>query len=41
VGIDGVLIDRAGRYDDLPADVPVIRSLDELLPLVDARLPDR
>lgn len=38
VGIQGVLIDRAGRYKDLPADVPVIRSLDELLPFVDARL---
>jgi putative hydrolase of the HAD superfamily len=38
VGIEGVLIDRAGRYADLPDDVTVIRSLDELLPIVDARL---
>jgi len=43
VGIDGVLIDRAGRYraDEIPEGVPVIRSLDQLLPIVDARLPDR
>jgi len=43
VGIAGVLIDRAGRYraEDVPAGVPVIHSLDELLPIVDARLPDR
>ncbi|MGI8999743.1 MAG: HAD family hydrolase [Candidatus Limnocylindria bacterium] len=43
VGIKGVLIDRAGRYraDEVPEGVPVIRSLDELLPIVDARLPDR
>lgn len=43
VGIEGILIDRAGRYrpEDVPDGVPVIRSLDELLPLVDARLPDR
>jgi REG-2-like HAD superfamily hydrolase len=41
VGIDGVLIDRTGRYapEEVPAGVPVIRSLDELLPLVDRRLP--
>jgi FMN phosphatase YigB (HAD superfamily) len=40
VGISGVLIDRVGRYtaDDLPNDVTVIRSLDELLPIVDERL---
>lgn len=40
VGIDGVLIDRAERYapDEVPDGVPVIRSLDELLPIVDARL---
>ncbi|MCV0403698.1 MAG: HAD-IA family hydrolase [Chloroflexi bacterium] len=40
VGIGGVLIDRTGRYasDEVPDGVPVIRSLDELLPLVDARL---
>ena len=37
VGIEGVLIDRHGRYPRPPSDVPVIRSLDELLPLVDAR----
>jgi putative hydrolase of the HAD superfamily len=43
VGIEGVLIDRHGRYrnGDLPDGVPVIRSLEELLPIVDARLPDR
>ena len=40
VGIDGVLIDRAERYrpDEVPEGVPVIHSLDELLPIVDARL---
>lgn len=40
VGIGGVLIDRASRYstDEIPDGVPVIRSLAELLPLVDARL---
>ena len=43
VGMEGVLIDRAGRYraDEVPEDVPVIHSLDELLPIVDARLPHR
>jgi REG-2-like HAD superfamily hydrolase len=43
VGIDPVLIDRNERYraDDVPAGVPVIRSLDELLPIVDDRLADR
>jgi HAD superfamily hydrolase (TIGR01549 family) len=43
VGIDGVLIDRAQRYrpEDVPDGTPVIHSLDELLPIVDARLPDR
>ena len=40
VGIGGVLIDRFGRHDraDVPDDVPVITTLDELLPIVDARL---
>lgn len=40
VGITGVLIDRGGRYaaHELPAGVPVIATLDELLPIVDARL---
>lgn len=40
VGIEGVLIDRRGRYeaDEVPAGVPVIHDLAELLPLVDARL---
>jgi putative hydrolase of the HAD superfamily len=40
VGIDGVLIDRFGRQDSatVPDDVPLITSLDELLPIVDARL---
>jgi putative hydrolase of the HAD superfamily len=43
VGIEAVLIDRAERYrdDEVPDAVPVIRSLDELVPIVDARLPDR
>lgn len=43
VGIAAVLIDRTGRYrpDEVPDGVPVIRSLDELLPIVDARLPGR
>jgi REG-2-like HAD superfamily hydrolase len=43
VGIDPVLIDRNARYrpDDVPDGVPVIRSLDELLPIVDARLSGR
>jgi FMN phosphatase YigB (HAD superfamily) len=43
VGIDGVLIDRAARYapEEIPAGVPLIRSLDELLPIVDERLPGR
>ncbi len=43
VGIEGVLIDRSSRYrpEDVPSGVPVIHSLDELLPIVDARLPDR
>ena len=42
VGIQGVLIDRAGRYGDgeVPDGTPVIRSLEELLPIVDARLTD-
>jgi FMN phosphatase YigB (HAD superfamily) len=40
VGISPVLIDRNERYpaDAVPDGVPVIRSLDELLPIVDARL---
>ena len=43
VGIEAVLIDRAGRYppDAVPDGVPVIRALDELLPIVDSRLADR
>ena len=43
VGITGVLIDRTQRYrpDEIPDGTPVIRSLEELLPIVDARLPDR
>ncbi|CAN5361585.1 hypothetical protein BH24CHL10_BH24CHL10_04260 [soil metagenome] len=43
VGIEGVLIDRAGRYraEEVPEGVPVITSLDELLPIVDARLPNQ
>ena len=38
VGMDAVLIDRRGRHQPTPAHVPVIKSLDELVPLVDARL---
>lgn len=43
VGIGAVLIDRNGRYDAdaLPEGVPKIRTLDELLPIVDERLPRR
>jgi FMN phosphatase YigB (HAD superfamily) len=43
VGIEGVLIDRAGRYraDEVPEGVSVIQSLEQLLPLVDARPPIR
>ena len=39
-GISAVLIDRRERFTeaDLPAGVPLIRSLPELLPIVDARL---
>lgn len=38
VGIDAVLVDRRGRYQPPPDHVPVVSSLDDLLPLVDARL---
>jgi putative hydrolase of the HAD superfamily len=40
VGIEPVLIDRTGRHapDEVPEGVPVIESLDELLPLLDRRL---
>jgi REG-2-like HAD superfamily hydrolase len=40
VGIAPVLIDRRDRFTqvDVPAGVPLIRSLPELLPIVDARL---
>lgn len=43
VGIDGVLIDRNQRFtpDDVPAGVPLIANLAELLPIVDARLNGR
>jgi putative hydrolase of the HAD superfamily len=43
VGIIGVLIDRAGRFrpEEVPPDVRLIRSLDQLLPIVDARLERR
>lgn len=39
VGIGAVLIDRHGRYPtgSVPAGVPRITSLDQLLPIVDAR----
>jgi REG-2-like HAD superfamily hydrolase len=41
VGIQPVLIDRRERFGpaDVPDDVPLIRSLTELLPIVEARLP--
>jgi FMN phosphatase YigB (HAD superfamily) len=38
VGIEAVLLDRRGRHQPPPDDVPVLRTLDELLPIVDARL---
>jgi REG-2-like HAD superfamily hydrolase len=40
VGIAPVLIDRRERFgaDDVPRGVPLIRSLSELVPIVDARL---
>jgi REG-2-like HAD superfamily hydrolase len=39
-GIQGVLIDRHGRYaaEDVPDGTPVITTLTELLPIVDGRL---
>jgi len=39
-GIDPVLIDRVGRYpaSEVPGGVPVITSLEQLLPIVDTRL---
>ncbi len=39
VGIGAVLIDRHGRHqaEELPDGVPIITSLDQLLPIVDAR----
>jgi putative hydrolase of the HAD superfamily len=41
VGIQPVLIDRRDRFQpvDVPEGVPLIRSLTELIPIVDARLP--
>jgi putative hydrolase of the HAD superfamily len=43
VGIDAVLIDRRERFTqaDMPDGVPLIRSLAELPPIVDARAPQR
>ncbi len=38
VGIDAVLVDRRGRYQPPPDHVPVVSSLEGMLPLVDARL---
>ena len=37
VAIEPVLIDRHGRYDEPPADVTLIRSLEELPAIVDER----
>jgi REG-2-like HAD superfamily hydrolase len=41
VGLQAVLIDRRDRFTsaDVPAGVPLIRKLSELIPIVDARLP--
>jgi putative hydrolase of the HAD superfamily len=41
VGIEAVLIDRRDRFvpADLPAGIPLIRTLTDLIPIVDARLP--
>jgi putative hydrolase of the HAD superfamily len=43
LGISAVLIDRRDRYSeaDVPDGVPLIHSLAELLPIVDARLEQR
>ena len=43
VGIQPVLIDRRGRFTplDVPDGTPLIHSLAELIPIVDARLPAR
>jgi putative hydrolase of the HAD superfamily len=43
VGIEGILIDRNGRFrpEDVPDGVAVITSLDALLPIVDERMADR
>jgi REG-2-like HAD superfamily hydrolase len=38
VGIEPVLLDRRGRYQPPPDDVLVLRTLDQLLPVVEARL---
>src|SRR5918999_2151202 len=40
LGIGAVLIDRDGHYAEAPVpdDVPVVKSLEDLLPIVDARL---
>ena len=37
-GIEAVLVDRRGRYQPPPEGVPVVSSLEGLIPLVDARL---
>ena len=41
VGIGAVLIDRRERFTaaDLPESTPLIRSLTDLIPIIDARLP--
>jgi REG-2-like HAD superfamily hydrolase len=38
VGIEAVLMDRRGRHVPPPEDVPLIRTMDELVPMVDARM---
>lgn len=37
VGMDAVLLDRRGRHERAPDGVPLIRSLSELVPIVDQR----
>lgn len=38
VGISAVLLDRRGRHEQAPGGVPLIRSLTELVPIVDQRM---
>lgn len=36
LGMTGVLLDRHGRWTDLEADYPIVTTLGELVPLIDA-----